>query len=237
MSAQHAVIVGGSSGIGLATAERLLHAGFKVTISGRSESKLSAAKASLKGDVETLVMDASNAAQIKEAFAMAGAFDHLVLALGSGKGLGPFATQSIDELRQGFEEKAIAQYACAQAALPSLAKDGSITFIEAVSAHAAWAGISGIGAVNASIASLIPNLAVELKPLRVNAVSPGVTDTPWWDFLSEDQKSAVFAEYAGKSLAGRVGKPDDIAKAIAFLIDNTFMTGQTIICDGGLVLG
>lgn len=141
---------------------------------------------------------------------------------------------SLDDVRQGFEEKVYPHFAVAQAALPFLRKDGSITFISSVSAHAAMPGTAGISAANAAVASLVPILAAELRPLRVNGVSPGVIDTPWWDFLPAEQRSAVFAEYAGKTPVGRVGKPEDIAKAIAFLVEDGFMSGHNILCDGGL---
>jgi NAD(P)-dependent dehydrogenase (short-subunit alcohol dehydrogenase family) len=98
-------------------------------------------------------------------------------------------------------------------------------------------GTAGIGAANAAVAALVPILAAELRPLRVNGVSPGVIDTPWWDFLSEDQKASVFADYASKTPVGRVGRPEDAAQAIAFLVCDSFMSGHTIICDGGLRLG
>jgi len=127
-------------------------------------------------------------------------------------------------------------FAVAQAALPFLRKDGSITFIAAVSAHAAAPGTAGIGAANAAVAMFVPILAAELRPLRVNGVSPGVVDTQWWDFLSTEQREAVFTEYAAKAPVGRVGKPDDIAQAVAFLVANTFMSGHVIVCDGGLRL-
>jgi NAD(P)-dependent dehydrogenase (short-subunit alcohol dehydrogenase family) len=97
-------------------------------------------------------------------------------------------------------------------------------------------GTAGIGAANAAVAAFVPILAAELRPLRVNGVSPGVVDTPWWDFLPPEQREAVFADYAAKTPVGRVGKPDDIAQAIAFLISDSFMTGHMIVCDGGLRL-
>jgi len=237
MSSQHTVIIGGSSGIGLATARRLAGLGHKVTITGRDQAKLDAAKTSVDGAVQVLAMDAAQSADIASVFARVGAFNHLILALGSGKGVGPFASLSIGDLRQGFEEKVFPHFACAQAALPTLAKDGSITFIAAVTAHAAMPGTAGIGAANAAVAALVPILAAELRPLRVNAVSPGIIDTPWWDFLGAEQKSALFADYAAKTPVGRVGGPDDIAQAVAFLIADSFMSGQTIICDGGIRLG
>jgi NAD(P)-dependent dehydrogenase (short-subunit alcohol dehydrogenase family) len=236
MSSQHAVIVGGSSGIGLATARQLLAIGFRVTITGRNEKRLDEAAQSLGAGVASVAMDAAATDTLGEVFSLIAPFDHLVLALGSGKGVGPFASVSLADVRQGFEEKVYPHFAAAQAALPHLRKDGSITFLSAVSAHAALPGTAGIGAANAAVAALVPILAAELRPLRVNGVSPGVIDTPWWDFLPAEQKSAVFADFAGKTPAARVGHPQDVAQAVTFLISDSFMSGHMIVCDGGLRL-
>jgi NAD(P)-dependent dehydrogenase (short-subunit alcohol dehydrogenase family) len=235
MSSQRAVVIGGSSGIGLACARQLLASGLKVTITGRSQERLDQASQSVP-DAEAVVMDAAATDTLKDTLSGIGSFDHLVLALGSGKGFGPFTSVSIVDVRKGFEEKVYPHFAVAQAALPFLRKDGSITFIAAVSAHAAAPGTAGIGAANAAVAMFVPILAAELRPLRVNGVSPGVVDTPWWDFLPPAQRETVFADYARKAPVGRVGKPEDIAEAVAFLIANTFMTGHVIVCDGGLRL-
>jgi NAD(P)-dependent dehydrogenase (short-subunit alcohol dehydrogenase family) len=213
----------------------VLKAGHKVTITGRSPERLEKARASVPG-VACTVMDAADTDRLGETLSRIGSFDHLVLALGSGRGFGPFTSVSVADVRRGFEEKVHPHFAVAQAALPRLRKDGSITFISAVSAHAAAPGTAGIGAANAAVAMFVPILAAELRPLRVNGVSPGVIDTPWWDFLPTDQKKAVFDEYAGKTPVGRVGHGNDIAQAVAFLISNTFMSGHVIVCDGGLRL-
>ncbi|MBB5572882.1 MULTISPECIES: SDR family oxidoreductase [Rhizobium] len=236
MSSQHAVIIGGSSGIGLATAAHLLEKGYRVTITGRDEAKLRAAQ-NLSGDVATIVMDAADVTGLAGIFQTIGPFDHLVLALGGGNGGGPFATVDLADLKKGFEQKTMAHFACAQACLPYLSKEGSITFVSAVSAQAALPGTAGLAAVNAAIAALAPVLAVELKPIRVNCVSPGVVDTPWWDFLGEEQKAPAFAGFAARTPVGRVGRPREIAEAIAFLISNGFTSGHTLICDGGIRLG
>jgi len=231
---EHCVVIGGSSGIGLATAKRLVSPTMKVTITGRNQEKLKSAWASLGGTVGKAAFDATKPDEVRHFFEGLGPFDHLVLAASGGKGLGPFATLDLADIGSGVDEKIRPQLACLQAALPTLNRAGSVTFISAVSAQLAAPGVAGIGAINGMLLTVAPILAVELKPLRVNVVAPGVIDTPWWDFLSYDQRQAVFAEYAGKTPVGRIGRAEDVAAAIAFLVSNSFMTGQVLTCDGGL---
>jgi NAD(P)-dependent dehydrogenase (short-subunit alcohol dehydrogenase family) len=233
---QHVVIIGGTSGIGLAAAAILLRAKFKVTVSGRDPQRLAIAGKTLAGEADTIAVDAADPAAVAAVLGKLRSFDHLVLAFGSNKGLGPFASVGIEDVRLSFAEKVFPQFACAQAAQKHLNPKGSITFLSAVSAFGATPGASAIGAANAAIAAMVPTLARELQPLRVNAVAPGVIDTPWWDWVAPEQKLALFTDFASKTPVGRVGTAEEIGHAIAFLITNGFMTGQTIICDGGIRL-
>ena len=230
------VIAGGTSGIGLATAAMLAQEGKEVIITGRNEQKLAQALASLPKGVSGQIVDSTNPLALQQFMAATGSFHHLVLALSGAKGAGLFKDLDIAVLREGFEEKLFPQLYTLQAALPYLAAGGSVTFISAVSGHARHAGISGLAAINSALEAIVPILAKELQPTRVNAVSPGVVDTPWWSFLPDDARRDLFKQYGQTSPAGRVGQPEDIAGLITHIINNSFITGQVITIDGGLAL-
>jgi NAD(P)-dependent dehydrogenase (short-subunit alcohol dehydrogenase family) len=236
LSGVRVMIAGGSSGIGLSTAKFLTDYGASVIITGRDVKKLESAHQQLGPSASSVAFDAADSEARAKALASIGKLDHLVISLSGGKGAGTFQALSEADLRTGFDAKFWTHFSLAHEAIPYLSPAGSITFVSAISARAANPGTAGLAAINAAIEGLVKPLAVELKPLRVNAVAPGVVDTPWWNWLSEDQKKATFESFAAATPAGRVGKPEDIASAIVFLIGNSFMTGCVIECDGGLRL-
>ncbi len=233
LSNQRVVIIGGSSGIGLATASTLVAAGAYVIIAGRQRDKLAHALTTLEQPVTSEVVDATSREDVQNFFRRIGPFDHLVLTLAGNEGSGEFRTLDFEMLHRVFEAKFWPQLIAAQASLDSLRTDGSLTIVSAVTGHTAFAGAAGLAAVNGALEAMIPTLALELQPLRVNAVAPGLIATPWWDSIPDETRAAVFAQTAAITPVKRVGRPEDVAQVIAMLIGNTFLTNTLIDCDGG----
>lgn len=225
------IIAGGTSGIGLATAQLLKKAGASVTVTGRNIEKLTAAN---QKKLQTAQIDSSNPDALKSFFNFHGNIDHLIIAVGSTKGLGKFKDLTLADLRLGFEEKYWSQLNTLKAALPYINKKGSITLITAITGRARMPGTSGIGSINGALEIFVPILAKELKPIRINAISPGVVDTSWWDFLPQAVKKKSFESYASQIAVGRIAQPEDIAHAILFLTESNYITGEIIAMDGGL---
>lgn len=236
LQGQKIVVIGGSSGIGLATARAAEELGAEVVVTGRSPNKLKVAAETLGPKGTATRADASEREQLDELFSRVGQIDHLVLAAGGAAGAGPIAKLDVDDLRTGFEGRFWPQIAALQAGLPHLRPDGSVTFVSAATAGGPYPGSAGLAAINGAIAAMVPALAVELKPARVNAVAPGVVDTPWWQGIPERDRTAMFEQYASAAPVGRVGTAEDVGQAICSLIGNGFITGMVIRVDGGLTL-
>ncbi|HEX6536817.1 MAG TPA: SDR family oxidoreductase [Gemmatimonadaceae bacterium] len=238
---QRVVVLGGSSGVGLAAAEALADAGARIVIGARDRTRLAAAGTRLAAGGASApaaeVVDATDRGALDAFFARVGPIDHLVLTLSGAAGAGAFRALDLAAVRRGFEAKFWAQVNAAQAALDILRPDGSITFVTAISARMANPGTAGLAAINGALEAMVPPLAAELRPLRVNAVSPGVIDTPWWHALPPGERNALFARYAAAAPVGRIGRPAEVAAAILYVVGNGFVTGTVLEVDGGLRIG
>ena len=228
---QKVIVAGGTSGIGRATAKRFVQEGAIVTVTGRNTEKLRSAE---KEGLIARGVDSGDRAGLDQFFAESGPFDHLVIATSGGKGMGEFAGLSLTALREGFAEKFWPQLETMQAALPYIKPGGSVTLITAISSVTKKPGTAGLAAINGALELMVPILAQELRTIRLNAVSPGLVDTPWWDFIPAENKQATFAQFTAGIPAGRVAQPEEIADVIVFLAGNGYMTGKVIGCDGGM---
>jgi NAD(P)-dependent dehydrogenase (short-subunit alcohol dehydrogenase family) len=226
------VIVGGSSGMGLGIAKALLKQNHEVVICSRNKEKLENAKKAL-GSVETHVLDVTNEKQVAEVFFKIGAFDHLVTTAADFIS-GPFLEMKLQEAKSFFDSKFWGQYLCAKSAAPFIRKGGTITFFCGVAGQKPMPHFAAGCAINAAVEGLTRALAVEIAPIRVNAIAPGWVATPVWDGVAG--KEAQFKAKAEKLPVKRVGTTDDIAKAALFLMDCGYATGTVLYVDGGDLL-
>ena len=235
LKGQHVFIVGGSSGLGRATAALALSKGARVTIASRSEEKLHNAVADLGPGADSCRLDMMDEQSVAGCFtAMTpGSLHHLLISASSAVH-GPFAELDIAKVEGMFASKFFGPYRVAKAALPKLAEGGSITFYSGVLSRRPGMNCSGLGAVNSAVEGLARGLALELGPkLRVNCLSPGMVDTEAYAGMPEEKRQAMYRN-TGESLPiGRVGHASELAEAALFLMTNGFTTGQVLDVDGG----
>lgn len=229
--AQKAVVLGGSSGMGLATAQKLCELGHEVVIGGRSQAKLESAK-QLTGAVAAHRVDITQEAETVRFFETVGSFDHLVITAANFV-MGSLLELPLEEAKRFFDGKFWGQYLAAKHGAPHIRKGGSITFFCGVAGHRPFPGFSVGSAINAGIEGLTRALALELSPIRVNAVAPGTVVTPVWDVLPEAERVKEFEETAARLPVKRVGHPKDIAQAVVYLIECGYATGSIVYVDGG----
>lgn len=228
------VVAGGTSGIGEATAAAFAARGAQVLVTGRDAARLEASVA--RSGAVGVVADAASAAGRAALLERVDRVDHLVLALSGASGGGAFAELDLRALRDAFEGKLWPQLELVQALLPRLAGEGSVVFVTAASARAALPGTVGLAAINGALESAVAPLAAELAPRRVNAVSPGVIDTPWWEALPAEARAAAHAAAVRATPVGAVGSAADVAEAIVLAATNPYMTGVVLPVDGGYTL-
>lgn len=229
---KHIVIVGGGSGMGLGLATAALDQGAKVTIAGRSAEKLAKANETLGGNAALLAFDAGNAAEAEKAYASLAKIDHLVTTA-AALTYAPIGDIALDDVSQMLSGKFWAPFLAARFAAPKIAAGGSITFFSGLAAYRPGPGTAVVAAVNAGLEGMAKAMAVELAPLRVNVLSPGVVETPGWDFLPEADRKAFFAGQAETLPTRYVGTSADIAGAALMLMDNRYITGTVLHVDGG----
>lgn len=228
LAGKKVVVVGGSSGIGLATAEQAKKLGADVVIASRSADKVKAAadKIGAKGIPTDVTSDDS----VTALFKACGPVDHVVITAAQLKS-GPFKTVAMEDVRATFEGKFWGAWRCARAA--DIRAGGSITLVSGFLSIRPRPGSAIVGAANGALESLTRALALELAPVRVNCVSPGIIDTPIRAAMPEAARKEMLAKTAAGLPVGRVGLADDIAMQIHAFIANGFASGAIVYIDGG----
>lgn len=222
------LVVGGSSGIGLAAARLAQAAGAIVSTASRSGSAVGGATG-----LAHFIMDVSNEADVIAKLGDLPKFDHLVITAG-GAAAAPFRGRGSQDAEQAFATKFWGAWRVASHA--PLADQASITLVSGVFAERPAKRNVAACCANAAIEGLARSLAVELAPVRVNAVSPGLVDTPMWSAMPDDRRAAYFSEMAAKLPAGRICTAEDIAGLILMCMVNPVLTGAVLKADGGYTL-
>src|ERR1700744_3693197 len=230
------VILGGSSGIGLAVAEHASSLGADVVIDSSNSDRVQKAVQSLGGRVEGETVELLDERAIAALFTKLGPIDHLVYTAADSLQLQNLADTDLTAARRMFELRYWSALAAVKYATPHIRKGGSIVLTTGIAGQRPQKGWVVVASVAGSIESLTRALAIELAPIRVNAVSPGVVRTNLWQNMDEAAREHLY-ESVGDSLpVGRVGEADDLAQAYLFLMQEGFSTGQTVVVDGGTVL-
>lgn len=235
---QHVVVIGGSSGMGLATARAAAAAGARVTIAGRDAVRLERARGLVGPGTDARALDIVDEAQVAAFFADVDPFDHLVITAHASSvvtgAIAPLAEMTVAAARAFMETKFWGPLMAAKHGRPRLAPSGSIVFFSgAAGARKLLPNHTAIGATNGAVEAFARQLAKEIAPQRVNVIAAGLVRTPTYDGLPEAARERMYAHYAQQALVGRVGEPEDIARAAVYLMSNDYVTGQIHEIDGG----
>jgi NAD(P)-dependent dehydrogenase (short-subunit alcohol dehydrogenase family) len=228
---QTVLIIGRGSGLARAIALAALDAGARVVAAGRDQDTLASAYAGEPG-VSTETVDLTDEGSIAALGERLGSLDHVV-STASARARGRVADLDRDAIRLSFDTKVIGPLMLAKHLAPRLNEGGSFVIFSGVAAAKIAVGTLGVAITNAAADTLARSLALELAPIRVNAISPGVIDTGAWDAFGEQGKADYFAGISARNPARRIGTAEEIAQGVVFALTNRFLTGQTLHIDGG----
>jgi len=233
LNGKRIVLLGGSSGIGLATAQAAARDGAELVIASSRRASLDAALLTLPAGTQGHVLDLASEDQIRTFFQDLGAFDHLVYTAGENLKLGPIADTDIQAAQHFWAIRYWGAYMAVKYAGPQIRKTGSIVLTSGLAGQRPHPGWTVASSICAAMQGLTRALAVELAPVRVNIVSPGVVKTPLWDNMSAADRDAFYRQMEASLLVGHVGEPEEIAEAYLYLMRQTYGTGETLTVDGG----
>lgn len=229
MQKKHIVIVGGSSGIGLALAKKLAELGAKITIASRSTEKLNIASDQIKLPISTYQLDASSESDVINFFNNIERCEHLICTIKPAHVSNLFIDTATCDHKTAFDAKYWGQYFLTLHAIRSNAVNNSIILTSGIAAAKGYKGFSGTAAINGAIESLVKSLATELAPIRINAISPGFVER-----LPNDNERYALLENLGSNLPlKRLGTLQEMVEGYLYLMQNSYTTGSVLAIDGG----
>jgi NAD(P)-dependent dehydrogenase (short-subunit alcohol dehydrogenase family) len=228
---QTVLVIGRAGGIARAVAVAARDAGAQVVAAGRDQRTLAAVYAGEPG-ITTGTVDLTDEASIAALGRRLEAVGHVV-STASARARGRLADLDRDAIRLSFDTKVIGPLMLAKHLAPRMAGGGSFVLFSGVAAAKITVGTLGVAITNGAADVLARSLALELAPIRVNAISPGVIDTGAWDALGKQGKADYFADMSARNPARRIGTGDDIANGVLFAMTSPFLTGVTLHIDGG----
>jgi NAD(P)-dependent dehydrogenase (short-subunit alcohol dehydrogenase family) len=237
LRSKRAVIVGGTSGIGFAVAEAALREHADVVVVSSRKDKVDGAMKRL-GGAKGYAVDVRKEDEVKDFFGLLGAFDHLVFTAGDWGPMAGGALADLDLARAGeaFAVRFWGALTCIKHAHKTISQGGSITLTDGMIAHRPRKGAALSSAMAGSVEHLVQGLAVDLAPVRVNAVCPGAVRTEVWNSIPEDKREERFRRMTERLPVPRIGEPAEIAEAYLYLMRGGYTTGQILQVDGGMGL-
>jgi len=236
LQGKRVIILGGSSGLGLATAKAAAAEGAKVVIVSGNRGRIDEALKDLPVGSEGDAVDLGKEENIKNFFNRLGNFDHLVYTAGENLSLVNISDIQVSMAREFFNLRYWGAFASVKYGAPHINKGGSVNLTSGIASTRPGRGWSLASSICGAMEGLVRALAVELAPIRVNSVVPGVVKTNLWGSMTEADRESLYRNVGDSLLVKRVGEAEDIAQAFLYLMKQQFGTGQNIIVDGGTVL-
>ncbi|KOY17866.1 SDR family oxidoreductase [Paenibacillus xylanivorans] len=230
------IILGGTSGIGFATAEAAAREGAYLVVVSSKKEKVDRAVSRLPEGTEGYAVDLTNEEQVRKFFSNIGEFDHLVFTAGDPMMIENLDTTDVETAQQLFNLRYWGAFMAAKYGSRNIRRGGSITLTSGVAGARPQKGVTVAASICGAVESLTRALAVELSPLRVNTVCFGIMRTEFWNDVPEEHRNTMY-ENVGESLpVGRIGEPEDGAEAFLYLMRENYSTGQIVVVDGGSIL-
>jgi len=233
---QRIVILGGTSGIGLAIAQRAAAEGAMVIVASSRTERIDAALERLPASAEGYTVDVRREKDVRDLFSRLGTFDHLAFTAGETLQIGPIADTDLEGARRALDVRLWGAYAAAKHAVERLRPGGSIVLSSGIAAARPEPNWTVASSICGALDALTRALAVELAPIRVNAVAPGVVRSDLWREMSEQDRSAMYDSLSHALPVGRVGEVGDVAETFLYLMRSAYSSGTVVTVDGGSVL-